>query len=351
MRCDFLIAVAIALVAPLGSCSADPPEVPGNGEIAFDLSRTEPTTTLTIPNFKITAFKWTEWGRGEKIMDNVLVVRTGLNRWEYSPAIEWPAEPVNFYAVSPMEVTMNDEWNSMTVNYHQNAQGVNGQAYDESMTDLLVGVRIQANQSVGRLRLNFRHALARIRVKVSSDAPEGQVVRIARIVFQGRAEGKLSLPNATTSPETNDGSLIHNWQIWNTFTQGLTLFEAVESYMTLSSEPVEITGVGRYLVPDFLKPVQMSGSITGQRFEVVYRIVDADTGKQIWPDASTDYWDLANSNSREWGVGRFGLYGHVPDNTLYPGVNYSFSITVSGPSHLQPSRGGESITVEASPID
>ena len=341
MKRDFpiLAAFGLAVGGLMAACSAesdntDEPRMPEGGEIAFTPSRSDqPTTTLTIPNFKVTAFKRSPWGRGEKIMDNVNVIRTGLNRWEYSPAVEWPTEPVDFYAVSPMEVKLNDEWASFSVDWNH-TEGGNGSFFNSSTTDLLVAVRIGADQSTGRIRLNFRHALARISLGLRTNPVEGQAVRVRRISFEGRSEGKLYLPNETTSRDTFDGSLIDNWQIWNSRTSSLTLFEAFDDYVTLTAAPVVFTSEGRYIIPSHLKPIHASGDVTGERFDVVYQIVDTTTGGILWPNESTDPVDLLDPHSREWGVGRFGLYGSVKDNTLYPGYNYRFTITIDKESHL-----------------
>ena len=283
-------------------------------------------------------------------MDNVRVVRVGLNRWEYSPAVDWPAEPVNFFAVSPMDVRMNDEWAAMTVSYNH-TDGGNGAFFRPADTDLLVAVRMLADQSSGRIRLNFRHALARISLSVKTSHVEGQAVRIGRVSFEGRAEGTLRLPNQTTSPETFDGSLIHNWTIWNTHGNSLILYEATEGYLALTEAPIALLEAGKYVVPDFLTPIHNSGEVTGQRFDVYYQIVDSRTGERLWPNEHTDWWDLATPSSREWGVGRYALYGHTPDNTLLPGYHYRYTLTIDKASHL-PSRSGEdasSLSVEVQP--
>lgn len=191
---------AIALLAAVGlaaGCSDDS-DLPvddnaGDGKIAFDATRSEPTTTLTIPNFKVNAFKRNAWGGHDKIMNNVEVIRVGLNRWEYSPAVEWPAEPVDFYAVSPMTVRLNDEYFNQTVPYNQTSNG-NGDFWNASDTDLLIAVRMGADQSSGRIRLNFRHALARVSLQLKTSDNDRQYVRVRRVTLEGRSEGTFSFP-------------------------------------------------------------------------------------------------------------------------------------------------------------
>lgn len=112
------------------------------------------------------------------------------------------------------------------------------------------------------------------------------------------------------------------------------LFEAVDEYMALSQRPVELTSDGRYIVPAYLKQLHNSGEITGERFDVVYQIVDSQSGERIWPNAQTASVDLYDHHSREWGIGRFSLYGHTPDNKLLPGYHYRYTLTLDKGSSL-----------------
>ena len=57
-----------------------------------------PITTLTIREFKVTAYTQASPGSSMTVpvMENVIVTRSGLNKWTYSPGVDWPENPVNF---------------------------------------------------------------------------------------------------------------------------------------------------------------------------------------------------------------------------------------------------------------
>lgn len=95
-------ALHIFLICTIASaaigCARDESDLaPASGGIRFEASAdrmeregetsqgNDVTTTYTIPDFRVSAFK--QW---ETLMDNVVVTRTGINSWMYSPAVDWP---------------------------------------------------------------------------------------------------------------------------------------------------------------------------------------------------------------------------------------------------------------------
>ncbi len=80
------------------------------------------TTTLNINNFKVSAYAQDAYGTYHTLMDQVTVRRTGQNSWTYSPKVNWPGVPVDFFAVSPASVKVdNNAWSNHTINYTRSA--------------------------------------------------------------------------------------------------------------------------------------------------------------------------------------------------------------------------------------
>ncbi len=57
------------------------------------------TTTLNINNFKVSAYAQDAYGTYHTLMDQVTVRRTGQNSWTYSPKVNWPGVPVDFFEI------------------------------------------------------------------------------------------------------------------------------------------------------------------------------------------------------------------------------------------------------------
>ena len=328
--------VAVAASVLFASCGEEPqPDVTSERATAvtFDAPGDDKgaTTTLSINNFKVTAFVINSYGGRETLLYNRVATRVGLNRWDYGEPVDWPTSPVNFYAISPSSFIMNDEWTRMTVNYYPSAPG-NGQAFVGSDVDLLVAVRKNVDQRNGRLRLNFRHALSQIKVNLCTTIADGQEVRVRMVAIEGRAEGQLALPEEDTPRDDfSSGSLDGHWTVWNNYSAPLTLFDAGEgSYVTLTDEPFDLVPDGKFLVPFDLWPMHSTGYVQGTRLEVMYQIVDAATGSVIWPDNHTQNIDLWRDD-KSYGVARFSFRTSTPDGRWRAGKRYRYNVDIKGP--------------------
>ncbi len=267
------------------------------GEVA-DSEDGRPTTTLTIPDFQVTAYKQGEWGP-EMLMSNVVVTRTGLNSWRYSPPVDWPGDQtVDFFAVSPAWVKMeNNSWWQHVVRYDGK----------DTSTDLLVGVKMGATQSDGRLKLNFRHALAR--VSVSLKCPDGTAPQVSEVRICNVADfGNFTYPHETTSPETNRAELFSCWQVYNTTSTFFPVFKAVDGgYLELSPQSQCVSGGDMFFIPVNLDPVEPGITYRGAYVEVTYRA----------------------SQSSPYIVARVPLRDSSPDDGRWlPGRSYSYTVTI-----------------------
>ena len=318
----------LPLAVMLGACQADEPTPAVSDDsrsVTFDVSADGakgPTTTWTIDNFKLSAFTAGQWGGYETLMDRVTVTRTGLNKWTYSPAVEWPGDrTVDFLAVSPSWVDVGGYsiWQSFLFN---------GAGAD---TDLLVAVRMNVSQTGGRLKLNFRHALARVTVSLKTSLVPPMSVRVAAVTIRDVADyGNFTFPHVSTSAGTNTGELFDAWQVYNSMATRYKIFEATDpgGYTALTQEPVQISGAGLYMIPLKLTPLQFSGYFNGSHIEVTYQIVNQDTGDVVWPDDSTD-GRLLSADHEGYANANIDIAAPTPDSKWLPGKTYRYTLDIS----------------------
>lgn len=270
---------AVCLLAVAGCSTDNGPEVPSGGTLDFDVQSEkagEPVTTESIQDFRVTAYKRDQWS-SKFLMQNVAVTRVGLNKWVYSPPVEWPGDTtVDFYAVSPAWVEMdNNPWTQTDI--------VDWDGENNISTDLLIGVRTDVKQSDGRLKLNFRHALARISVRLKCTI-DNAVARIKEVRMCNFADNaRFSFPRTTTTQDTDRGELFDNWQIYNTTSTTVTLFRAADGYIAVGPESVALCE-NAYFIPVELRPVDTVPVWEASFMEIVYQIADSNTGDVLWPE-------------------------------------------------------------------
>lgn len=346
MNKTMLLALGAALL--MGGCAQDEPE-PSSGEpaaavICFDAPQadnlrgvpseeeapTRPTTTFNIRNFKITAYSPNEWGQDTLVMDNTEVFRTGNNSWTYAPEEHWPDKPVDFYAVSPVEISMNNNrWWIHLVDF-------NWDTWQGDM-DFLVAVRKNVTQTSGRLKLNFRHALARILVGIKTDLdPKKYEVRVAEVTLNGFAKSaRFIFPEFTTTMDQNVGDLFPFWTSWNTTATVTALFSQPQEqgYLTVSAEPWATMPQGKYFIPIELERMhtQNLDYYEGTRLEVAYKVVDLQSGATVWPTAHTYRGDLWRQD-KSYGIGRISLRDATPGHRWLPGHAYAYTVSLRLPA-------------------
>ncbi|MCM1331341.1 MAG: fimbrillin family protein [Bacteroides sp.] len=319
----YTVYAVLALAGTACHDSTDAPEYEGD-YISFS-SEIEPrdaTTTENIPSFKVSAMTG-----HDIIMNDVVVTRTGINSWIYSPHVKWPeGKPVDFYAVSPPEVKMqiNTSWHH-TINYSSTGT-----------EDLLVSVKMQARPTSSRLKLNFRHALAMIKMRARTSRTDVEI-RLRSIAVRNVAgHGDFFFPDESTLPGKPIGSIT---DCWRTYYNGeyFKLFDA-DGYVTLSDTPIDAGNTGvAFFIPCVLDDVSHDGYIKGSTIEVSYKIVDKETGATIWPDNNT-HNQLLDPADRSYGMAHLPLNSEVPGKRLESGKSYNYLIDVDNPASLPQSR-------------
>lgn len=337
-HCRF--ASGILLAGLIAACSdpaqgpgTEEPQMPGGETIVFEAdtlhqtadSGTPPTTTLNIGEFKVTAYAKDRWGQDSMIMDNVVVTRTGPNSWTYDQPVRWPSTPVDFFAVSPASVQMiNNQWWEHRAKF----------TWQDGGTDFLVCVRMGVRQGEGNIKLNFRHALAQLKINLRTGftAADDYEVRIGLVRLADFPDyGEFTFPKVTTGPDTNRGELFDCWNLYNHTGVRHTYFQASDpgGYLTVPAGGLDLVE-GSYFIPFNLTQLEGGGTYyTGTRLEVACKIVSRSDGRVLWPDGSEDYGD-------RWGDGyylsRLSLYGSTPSHRWVPGRSYTYNVNFTLPT-------------------
>lgn len=263
------------------------PENELNGEV---------TNTYTIPDFRVSAFRNSQWG-AETLMDNIVVTRTGINSWIYSPPVDWPEdESVDFFAVSPARIEIqNNQWWYHTFRYEN----------QDCSTDLLVSVRRGVFQTSGRIKLNFRHALARVAIFLKNSNPDYSIGIKEVELCNFPKFGTFYFPTNTTSPETNSGELFTNWDYYSAQDK-ITLFSAsTGNVMNIDQYPMLTGPKNLFMIPFNLTKLE---------------------GEIIWEGTHVMVRYLVDGNEREI---RIPLYQSTPESKWLPGVSYQYTIDLN----------------------
>lgn len=301
MRINSIILTTVLLppVAAATSACTDHTAQPscGSSDMEFECVATrrpgEVTDTYNIPDFRVSAFRNSQWG-SEILMDNVVVTRTGINSWMYSPPVDWPEdESVDFFAVSPASQTItNNQWWYHTFRYENKS----------SDTDLLVSVNLGVKQQSGRIRLNFRHALAKIQIRLKCSTP-GPEVSVTDVELCNITQyGEFYFPSHSTTPDTNRGEIFDCWHTYGK-QDDITVFRSVDnSFLDLASDPVTVGPDNLFLIPDSLATFNPGIIWEGTHVHVRYSV----NGEQA--------------------EARIPLRDSTPESRWLPGRNYRYTI-------------------------
>lgn len=322
---DVLKLLICAVPALSGTACHDPGDAPDDTSViqfhSVAIGR-DATTTGSITAFKVTAL-----AGGETIMKDVTVTRTGVNSWSYSPLVKWPEDnAVDFYAVSPpsVKVNINPSWYN-TINYRSPGN-----------EDLLVAVNMDTRPTSPTLRLNFRHALARVTMRAKTNRTDIRV-KLRSVAVRNVADyGDFFYPRKSTLPGEEAGSLS---SCWSTYYNGgyYTIFQG-DSAITLSSEPVAVNSTGtEFFIPCTLADLEYSGYFTGAAIEISYQLIDKESGDIIWPDQTTEQI-LRDPTDHSFGMARLPLNEKLPGKRWESGKSYSYTLNLDSESYLPVSR-------------
>lgn len=327
MRKELLFAGLAGCMIILSACTEnDRAEEPLSGNticlsaVVPNGSRSASTTTATIKDFIVYAFT-----EGSMLMDGVKVTREG-GSWTYSPATYWPVNPVNFYAYSPeldKSVDITGEGGGHIPGYLNNYN-----------VDLLYAVRKNVEQQAAPVSLNFRHALSKVSMMLSSTNPRIKVIVSYISLKNIYREGSFYFPQASTLASTPD--VVGSWTKLKSLSDMITFaIISDEDRAELTPQPTDYTLNNldcSYVIPQPLTDVQLSASgYSGTYIEVDCEIFDSATGAKLWPNAKTPSYMLVPETE----TGRI-VYPATSDNVkaYLPGHAYIYNIQINNPDVL-----------------
>jgi len=321
----WIFAVVLACIA-LAGCSeaADEPLAIGKSILLSATvpngARAVPTTTATMKEFVVYAFT-----EGDTLMNGVKVIRTG-GLWTYSPEAYWPVNPVNFYAFSP------------DISQSPDIEGTSGGNIPDYLNpgnvDLLYSVRTNVTQQAAPVLLNFRHALSRVSVLLSS-SNQRITVKIGSVsLCNFYMQGTFNFPTESTLASASD--VIGNWTLLKNFGKSLLFYAptaADEVILTHIPTDYTLNNVNySYVIPQPLKELDLAESnYSGNYIQVDCEIFDTATGAKLWPNSKTpDYMLVPQTQS-----GRI-VYPVTTDEIKEwkPGYAYIYNIAINNPNVL-----------------
>lgn len=317
------------------SCSDDVADIPGtpgvdDGAIRFaastELTRAGDITTNNLTSFNVYAYTGTA-SAPVTFMDNVVVTKTAANVWTYSPLQYWPAkQKVDFYAFAP----------STWVGSDGPLQPV---AYDavSGTEDIVYAVSpdLTGNSGVANAQVvfNFRHALSKLTVKMSSTNPGLKVVVTHVAMANIMTRGNFNFPSASTAEPASEET-VGRWTDQNTpNAYVLHWSQALTDRLTLTSTPTVIaaSGLGRggqmYVIPQPLA-YRSGGTGSDTYIAVQCSIFDAKSGERLWPNENTPADNLIAGSTTGDGLLKFPLSTNRY-NEWKPGVHYIYNLVIN----------------------
>lgn len=275
-------------------------------------------------------------------MTDVIVTRSGLNKWHYSPPVEWPEkEKVNFYAVSPdsIDFSVNMSWHT-TIKYKSPGD-----------QDLIIATNFDARPTSGNLKLNFRHALAKIEAAVRTSRSDIEV-RLHSVAIRNVARyGDFFYPETST---TNNGENVHITDCWKTYGNWdyYPLFKIEDGYEILTGTPLKADNKNiSFFIPCPLDDIKYQGYFSGSMLELSYQLADRETGKILWPDDTAPH-ELRDISNPAFGLARLALNTDIPQKRWESGKIYRYTVTLDNPSTIPATRSRlSSIMTEVSVSD
>lgn len=330
-----LLSVLFALFISLtvGACSSvDEPEMSAYDKDAIrftavtEFSRAGEITTNNLTSFNVYAYTGSATSP-VTFMDNVTVTKTSSNTWTYSPLQYWPAkQSVDFYAFAPSTWVGSDGPLSPV-------------AYDAVAGNEDIVYAVSPNQTGNsgmanaQVVFNFRHALSKLTVKMSSTNTELKVVVTHVAMANIMTRGNFNFPSGSTSADMSETS-VGKWSDQNTpHAYVLHWSQSLSDQLTLTPTPTVIAaaGLGRggemYVIPQPLSYLNQ-GSGDDNYIAVQCSIYDATSGERLWPNENTPEENLVNGSTTGDGLLKFSLCtDRYPQ--WQPGVHYIYNLVIN----------------------
>ena len=303
-----------------------------NTELA---SRAGDITTNNLKQFYVYAYTGTD-SVPELFMDNVTVSKSDNNTWTYSPIKYWPAhQTVDFYAFAPAWVGASGPLKPVT---YETYPGIEDIVY--AVSPDLSGHTDGPNAQVV---FNFRHALSKITVKMSSTNENLQVkvsnVSLVNIMMCGNfnfPSGSTSqiIPEGTTTPGAVSSESIGKWTDQNSpAVYVLHNAQSADERIVLNSTPTNIASASsmsmgtQFLIP---QPLVWNSNGGGKDTYISVKgaIYDAKTGDKLWPNENTPPENVLNGDTFGDGLMKFPLSTSKLISWI-PGCHYIYNMVIN----------------------
>ncbi len=335
-KLSFAIATFAAGIVTFGfiACSneSDMPQFPEseNGEIRFaantEFSRAGDVTTNNLSAFNVYAYIDPSDSTG-LFMDNVTVTKTSGNVWTYSPVKYWPAKKsLDFYAYAP------ESW----VGSQDPRRPIPYDSYP-GQTDLVYATNMNMRGNEGlpnaQVVFNFRHALSKVTVKLSS-SNENLKVCVGNVALANVAgKANFNYPTASTSGNPT-AETIGTWTDHNTpMAFVMNWCQVYSDYLVLTTTPTTIPAQGMslgstlFLIPQPLT-YRSNGNGMDNYITVMCSIYDAKTNTKLWPNDNTPEENLVPGSTFGDGLLKFAL-STSKFSEWQPGVHYIYNIVIN----------------------
>lgn len=330
------ILTASAAIIVSGCKSTDEPglmQEDRSNEIRFaantEFSRAGDITTANLKTFNVYAYT----GNGtspDVFMDNVTVTKNTSNVWTYEPVKYWPSKKtVDFYAFAP--ASWLGEYTPLAGVPYDSYPGTEDIVYAVS-PDLTGGVGIPNAQVV----FNFRHALSKLTVKMSSSNPELKVNVTNVALANLNTKGNFHFPANSTAEELSDHT-IGMWTDQNTpQVYVLHMSQTPDDIITLTSTATDVGTTtmpgARYLVPQQLV-WNNNGSGSDTYIAVMCSIYDAASGTKLWPNENTPAENVVEGSTYGDGILKFPLSTSA-FKEWKPGCYYIYNLVINSNSDM-----------------
>lgn len=323
---------AMALLAV--SCSESneepaPDSVTGK-EIRFaastEYSRAGDITATNLTTFNVYAYTGTG-DTSQPFMDNVTVTKSSANVWTYSPVKYWPAkQTVDFYAFAPAS-WVGTSGPLMPVPYDASA------GTEDIVYAVCPDMSGNTGQPNAQVVFNFRHALSKLTIKMSSSDTKLKVVVSNVAMSNILTKGNFSFPAASTALDPT-AETVGSWADQNTpMAYVLHWSQALTDVLTLTTTPTVLaaTGLGRggviYVLPQKLT-WRSHGSGNDTYIAVMCTVYDAESGTKLWPNANTPEENQINGSTAGDGLLKFPLSTSLYSE-WHPGCHYIYNLVIN----------------------
>lgn len=337
MKQHTIISASLMLAgfATLASCSENDmgPSIPDDGAIRFAAntefnSRGGDVTTNNLTQFNVYAYT----GSGTEpvlFMDNVRVTKTAANTWTYSPLKFWPAENVDFYAYAP------ESWIGAAGAFKP-VKYTNYDAKTDLVYAVATGLSGNGQQANAQVVFNFRHALAKVTVLLSSTNTDLKVNVTNVALANLKASGEFTFPHYTTSG-TPSPQTTGSWSnLAETYPYLLHMSSTQDEVVTLTDQPIDLSesGLGgpKYMIPQILNWRSL-GAKDDNYIMLMCSVYDAKTGVKLWPNTNTPQENIVEGSTNNDGLLKFPLSTSQFSEWL-PGYHYVYNLVVNANSEM-----------------